>query len=120
VIELTENGIDYVSHGDFEEAAFTGGWPTLQAILDGSTKKLTQQEIIYAWPAVHPCPATATVWRWLDRAVAAKQIFREGKGTRNAPYRYWSASLEKKWQKEPWLRDMNTDLDSIRKQIGME
>ena len=46
------------------------------------------------WPLT-PCspdsphPPLATLWRWLDRAVACGLARRDGKGTRTDPFRYW-------------------------------
>jgi hypothetical protein len=104
VIELTETGTDFRSLGDFEDAAFVGGWATLQGILDEATRKLTRKEIVAHWPAELPRPDPATVWRWLDRAVADGLVRYDGEGTRHSPFRYWSEELEEKWAADPQLR----------------
>jgi hypothetical protein len=104
VIELTETGTDYRSLGDFEEAAFVGGCATLQGIFDEATRKLTRKEIVKHWPAESPRPDPATVWRWLDRAVADGLVRYEGEGTRYSPFRYWNEELEEKWEADPQLR----------------
>jgi hypothetical protein len=117
VIELDETGTNYRSLGDFEEAAFTGGWPVVQAILDEATKKLTRREILEQWPAAKPRPVPETVWRWLDRAVASGLVSHDGNGHRSSPYRYWNGSLEKKWQADPLLR-LTVDAEDALRRLG--
>jgi hypothetical protein len=116
VIELTETGTDYRSLGDFEEAAFAGGWATLQGILDEATRKLTRKEIVALWPAERPRPDPATVWRWLDRAVADGLVRHEGEGTRRSPYRYWNEELEEKWELDPLLR-LEAESEDAKRQL---
>jgi hypothetical protein len=118
VIELTETGTDYRSLGDFEEAAFTGGWATVIGILDDATQKLTRKEIVEQGPAGRPRPAPETVWRWLDRAVADGLVRHDGEGTRHSPYRYWNDELEEKWEADPQLRLMAESEEAARRLRG--
>ena len=54
VIELTEDGTDYVSHGDFEEVEFTQSWQPLRLELEGAANRLTLQEIRKQWSGFAP------------------------------------------------------------------
>jgi hypothetical protein len=45
-------------------------------------------------------PAEQTLWRWLDRAVSAGGVRREGAGRRNDPFRYVLPEMPAKWEQQ--------------------
>jgi hypothetical protein len=120
VIELAETGTDYRSLGDLEDAAFVGGWGILQGILDEAARKLTRREIVAQWPAELQRPAPASVWRWLDRAVADGLVRYDGEGTRHSPFRYWNEELEVKWAADPKLRRATETEEAERSQNELD
>jgi hypothetical protein len=89
VIELSADGTDYACLGDFEEAAFADGWAVLHTVLAGAARPLSVREVVKAWPPDSKPPAEQTLWRWLDRALGAGTLRREGAGRRNDPFRYF-------------------------------
>jgi hypothetical protein len=101
VIELTADGCDYLSHGDFEAAEFVGGWDVLRPILDDAPRKLTRGDILRRWPPSQAAPAGITLWRWLDRAVGQGLLRRDGAGQKKSPFRYWLPSREAAWLADP-------------------
>ena len=98
VIELNEEHSDYRAHGNFEDDAFLEPWQQLTLVLDAARTKLTREQILENWPAEIAAPAAITLYKWLDRAVGIGQLRRDGRGSRNDPFRYWLPSLETKWQ----------------------
>ena len=46
------------------------------------------------WPADYDKPDPATLWKWLERAVAAGLVAQDGAGRRREPYRYWLPGRE--------------------------
>jgi hypothetical protein len=65
-----------------EESA--DGWVVLRTVLEDAHRKLTPREVLAAWPEDHPKPVAATVWRWLERAVA------DGRAAGGAGRRSWT------------------------------
>jgi hypothetical protein len=104
VIELTADGRDYLCHGSASDEADARGWQRVCDVLASATDRLTQKEILERWPAGVPQPAEATLWRWLDRAVAQGLVCRGGRGTKSDPYRYWLAAQEQRWLADPDYR----------------
>jgi hypothetical protein len=102
VVELTEDGTDYLARGDFREDEFDQGWEVLRGVLEDAHQKLTRREILKEWPQDHPPPAEQTLWRWLDRALADGRVRRDGSGRRNHPFRYWLPGQEAKWAHDPF------------------
>jgi RecA-family ATPase len=90
VIELSPDGTDYTAVGDVGDAAadLDDGWPLLLRVLEEAGQPLTRQEILTGWPPDHRRPNAATVWRWLERAVADGRVRREGTGRPRDPFRY--------------------------------
>jgi hypothetical protein len=108
VIELNAPGTDYLTHGDFSEQDDRRGWDLLRLVLEDAPDKLTRHDLLAAWPADHPRPNETTLWRWLDQAVAARQIHRDGTGRKNDPFRYWLPGQEDLWALNPFrLPDSN-------------
>jgi hypothetical protein len=78
--------------------------PALLLVLANAPHKLTRQEILNLWPPTQPRPAPSTLWGWLDRAVAAGTLLREGTGERKHPFRFWTAEREEFWMDDPLYR----------------
>jgi hypothetical protein len=99
VIELNAEGTDYLCHGSFAEEEFARQWRLLCEVLRPAPGKLTRAEILQGWPEERLDPAT--LYRWLQRAVAAGLLRQDGHGTRYHPFRYWLAANEARWRKDP-------------------
>jgi hypothetical protein len=104
VIELNEAGTDYASLGDLEEEEFGRGWQLLAGVLQDAEQKLTRAEILANWPADAIAPATNTLWRWLERALARGLIHRDGTGKKHDPFRYWLTGQDAHWDTETQAR----------------
>ncbi len=92
VIELNAEATDYTCLGDVADEAFRANWEVVRTVLLAvKGGRLTRKEILAQWPAVEAQPNEATVWRWLERAVAEGTVRREGTGRCNSPFRYWLA-----------------------------
>lgn len=102
VIELTPDGTDYISHGDFSELDRNAGWPVLMGVLDDANRKLTKQDIRKQWPADYECPSDATLWRWLEAAVKEGQVRKGGTGRRHQAFVYWLPAKEEEWASNPY------------------
>jgi len=89
LIELTPDGTDYRSLGEFAASDAEPDLAELFRVLEGSARELTVPEILSAWPSEAQRPHAATLWKWLERAVRAGRVLRSGAGRRNQPYRYW-------------------------------
>jgi hypothetical protein len=100
VIELSANGTDYACLGDFEEAGFADGWATLRTLLAGAARPLSVREMVAEWPPDGKPPAEPTLWRWLDRALGAGTLRREGAGRRNDPFRYFLPEMPERWERQ--------------------
>ena len=98
VIELTEDGVDYVSLGPSGEPEFDKGWPVMKSILERAEGRLTWRQIVQRWPQELPRPAKTTMSRWLDQMLQERQILREGRGTKHDPYVYLLPGMEIRWQ----------------------
>jgi hypothetical protein len=94
-IELNADATDYTTAGDIEAEDFPAGWPVLRMVLEDASAKLTRQAVLNEWPPDHPRPSPATLWQWLDRAVATGEVLRSGAGRRYDPYRYWLPGRER-------------------------
>src|SRR5262249_31422198 len=101
VLELTGDGTDYLLCGDGAENEFASSWPVLHGVLTDARGKLTRAEVLAGWPPDHPRPGDATLWRWLERAVARGDVQRQGAGRRHDPFRYWLPGQEEVWARDP-------------------
>jgi hypothetical protein len=99
VIELNAAGNDYTPVP--AEESFGQGWPLLDTILRAARGKRTRQEVVDAWPPGAPRPGPVSVWRWLDRAVSAGRVLRDGAGTKGDPFLYWLPGMDEVWQRDP-------------------
>jgi hypothetical protein len=100
VIELLPDGSDYISQAVVEQNEFNANWNAMQAILEQAPHKLTRADIRRRWPAAPP-PDPATILRWLEKAVAAGAVRRDGAGVKKSPFRYWLPAMEEKWRQDP-------------------
>jgi hypothetical protein len=79
LLELNPEGTDYVPAPDTPDASpFT--WEPLRLILEDAPQKLTRRDILAEWPEHFDKPHSATLWKWLEHAVANQMIAREGRG----------------------------------------
>jgi hypothetical protein len=100
MIELNAEGTDYVRPAPADDVEFLASWGPLRQLLGAAHDKLTRPEIQAAWPG-EEAPSKATLWRWLDEAVARGLLLREGVGQKSAPYRYWLPGQEEEWKDDP-------------------
>lgn len=115
VIELNAEGSDYQVHGDFANDDFTQNWSCLRLVLEDANGKKTRQQLHADWPADYPRPGDATLYRWLQRAVAAALVCQEGTGRRSDPFRYWLPEREEIWKKDP-LYAMYEDMERSQRE----
>jgi hypothetical protein len=94
LIELREDGTDYLVLPGGPEADLGDGWPAVVLALSEAYSKLTRQEILENWPADYPKPDAATLWRWLSRAATQGVVRQEGTGRPRDPFRYWLPERE--------------------------
>jgi AAA domain len=114
VIELTADGTDYVSLGDFVSHDFDDNWAVLSGVLEDAPEKLTRAAILKAWPADFAKPSPMALWRWLDRAVKEGRVLHEATGRRADPFRYWLDGMDEVWASDPWARPELPPLDPTR------
>ena len=96
-LELNADATDYTTVGDAEAEDFTAGWPVLRMVLEDAEVKLTRRGVLAQWPEDHPRPSPVTLWRWLERAVAAGHVSQSGAGRRYDPFRYWLPGRERQF-----------------------
>lgn len=101
VVELTEDGTDYLALGDFTAPEQADGWPVLLGVLEDASKELTRREILDRWPEDFPAPPDVTLWRWLEKAVSTGKVLRKGSGRAKDPFKYWLKGIEAKWATDP-------------------
>ncbi len=87
IIELTADATQYLVHDGLRQEARTTHWATLHAILAGAATPLTRAAIRQRWPH-DPVPDDATVYRWLEEAIARGLAHKYGRGRRNDPFPY--------------------------------
>jgi hypothetical protein len=87
IIDLTADGTQYLVHDGLRQEARATHWATLHAILAGATAPLTRAAIRQRWPQ-DPVPDDATVYRWLEEAIARGLARKYGRGRRNDPFLY--------------------------------
>jgi hypothetical protein len=120
LFELNADGTDYTVLPDAEES-FTEQWDVLRMVLEDAPQKLTRLDILDEWPEDFPRPCPATLWKWLQEAVAAQLVKVEGTGRKADPFRYWVASAEARWREhflyehlEQTARDLKLPFVSLR------
>jgi hypothetical protein len=113
-IEWTADGTDYRALGPSGEADFEHGWAVVKAVLEKAEGPMTRRAILRAWPDSASAPGPMTLWRWLGRAVAEKNVVQEGRGTRKDPYLYALPGMALIWQArfvEDFMRRVAGDPD---------
>jgi hypothetical protein len=113
VIEWTPDGTDYKPLGDMADEEFHEHWLQLAVFFASAPGKLTRQELRALWPTGRGSPSDATLWRWLERAVAENLLLRDGTGHRGKPYRYWLADREAEWMRDPLYRLAKEDEEML-------
>ncbi len=113
VIELNPEGTDYRALGDLPAEEFSASWQWLRLVLEDANGKLTRREILAEWPEDFEKPNPATVWDWLQKAMAQGLVCQEGTGRKNAPYRYWIPGREKTWHYGPACLKKFPELQAI-------
>src|SRR5262249_56109175 len=78
---------------------FAEGWERIQSLFATARDKLTLKDVRAALPPDPPPPSEATLWRWLQRALADGLLQRSGTGHKNDPYRYWLPGREQEWRR---------------------
>jgi hypothetical protein len=97
VIEWTADGADYLRLGPSAEPDLAHGWTVLQALLENADGPLTRREILRHWPDSAAAPRKQTLWKWLDQLVKEARVLRDGRGSRNEPYKYELPGMKHKW-----------------------
>jgi hypothetical protein len=101
VIELNAEGAAYANLGGLVDVEFEETWALLRRLFEAAHARRTRAEVLAAWPPDVPAPSEATLWRWLDQAVARGLLRCEGAGHKTAPFRYWLPGQEEKWKDDP-------------------
>ncbi len=73
--------------GDPGERQFAENWTVVARLLRGCRGAVTCRELLPDWPAEVP-PPESTLYHWLALAEATGLAVREGRGTRDRPWRY--------------------------------
>jgi hypothetical protein len=101
VIEWAADGTDYLARGTLTDEEFREHWLELLPYFASAPSKLTRRELRNLLPTGRGAPTDRTLWRWLERAVAAGLLLREGSGHKTTPFRYWLPEREAEWMKDP-------------------
>jgi hypothetical protein len=119
LIELSEDGRDYVLVADLEGEEMRPLRELLWRVLEQASTKLTQAQIAEGWPPERPKPPKTSLWRLLDHCVERGELLRDGEGVRLDPYRYWLPSLEERWRDQPHTRMWQNILDAQRDVLNL-
>jgi hypothetical protein len=87
-------GAGLVAAAGASDSGTDGGWAVLRMVLEDASRQLTRRDVLSQWPQDHPKPSPQSLWNWLDRAVAAGLVARDGASHRNAPFLYWLPERE--------------------------
>ncbi len=117
VIELDAAGAEWLALGDVPEEEYNRGWKVLRSVLADAEDRLLRPEILAAWPAHEPAPCAMTLYRWLETAVAAGDVLRQGTGRTNDPFRYWLKGQEAKWQAADPFWELNERTEDVLKNM---
>jgi hypothetical protein len=115
LLELGEDGGDYLPVPDPAEEEFLASWATLRTVLEDAPQKLTRRDILAEWPPDFARPQPATLWRWLDGAVQRGLVACEGAGRKSDPFRYWLPEREAVWKEDPFYEIF----EAQRKQLNL-
>jgi hypothetical protein len=119
VLEWTADGADYVAHADAAADDFARHWDRLRMVLEDAPGKLTREQLRAEWPRDFPRPSGPSLHRWLQRAVAAGLVCRDGTGRRTDPFVYWLPDAEARRRADNVLYDlMERQIDQLRQMPG--
>ena len=104
VIEWNADGTDYIAEGEIGDEEFRERWLELRPWFESASEKLTRRELRALLPSGSGTPSDITLFRWLERAVAARLLLREGNGHKHTPFRYWLPAHEAEWMQDPAYR----------------
>ena len=93
LIELNADHTDYTAQ-DAAAEDLTDGWSVIEWVLKDAREKYTRDHILKNWPEMREKPHPASLWKWLEQAVADGRIQRDGEGRPYKPFRYWLRSRE--------------------------
>jgi hypothetical protein len=113
VIELNTEGTDYLGHGTFGEEEYGRNLLHLRSVLADAPRKLTRQQVARRWPPDAEPPHPASLWRWLEQAVAQGQVLRDGSGRKADPFRYWLPGQEEKWKTPRWQQELTAFTEAL-------
>lgn len=116
VIELAADGSDYLPRGAVQDEDFREHWLRLLPYFESAPGKLTRRELRACLPVGKGTPSDATLYRWLERAVAERLLLRDGTGHCASPFRYWLPAREEEWMKEPLYKVMRED-ETVRAKL---
>ena len=68
--------------------AFEENWNRVKTLLTGRKGGITPRDIREFWPTDSECPGISRLYEWLTQAFEKKLVRREGRGTRNDPWRF--------------------------------
>jgi len=88
VYEWDPNTSRFTFLGDPLSVRFRENWARVLAILQKRKRAATALELLDDWPADLDCPATTTMYEWLNRAYEEKRVRRIGAGRRKDPFRF--------------------------------
>jgi hypothetical protein len=97
-------------------------WQAFRMVLQDATQKLTRAEILAQWPEDFARPAPSTLADWLNHAVEANLIAREGSGRKADPFRYWLPEREAVWKQSPLyaLQEQCREMAKLRARVLRE
>jgi hypothetical protein len=101
--ELNADGSDYsvLPETEVVDDGFSVHWEVLRMVLEDAPRKLTRLGILAEWPPDFAKPCANTLASWLQSAVSAGLVLKEGTGRKAAPLRYWVAAAEARWRADP-------------------
>jgi hypothetical protein len=121
--ELNADGSDYNLLPDTPDDGFSEQWDLIRLVLEDAPRKRTRREILADWPEDYPKPSPAALWKWLERATSAGLALVEGTGRKADPFRYWLASAEARWRKDPlheYLEKTSNSDRMLREMLGLD
>jgi hypothetical protein len=94
ILELTDDGTDYLLRTTEAGVPMVKPWPTVMDIIAIAFEKYTRDKILCYWPAEIDKPHRTTLARWLKRATEQRLLCRSGTGHNGDPFLYWLPDRE--------------------------
>jgi len=110
LLELDQDGSDYLPLTEVAFDDFPANWLILKAIFDDVNCPLNRLEIMEDWPIDYPRPNAGTLHRWLDQAVEEGLLARIGEGRKNKPFLYGFPEKMAFWKTLPWIKGVDDKL----------